>query len=198
MLGHNQRDGIFLPTNQGKKWRRGRRQCNDCIDEEHRWRDRDKLQTCQRCHKKSERTKRETVLKFEELFEKWKEVSQQITMKDFWSFGLASIKPQRATAFSKSGTSCFKLPCDISQPVLRDSFLIHSKPYTRKKTSHQTRFSILHSCHQKIKFKRQTKNKSPEMRLRSSKISEKLCLPPVESGQEGLGRSKLGGILLLL
>ena len=35
---------------------------------------RDKLQTCQRCHRKSvrERERKKTVLKFEELFEKWK------------------------------------------------------------------------------------------------------------------------------
>ena len=31
-----------------------------------------KLQTCQRCHRKPEKAKRETALKLEELFEKWK------------------------------------------------------------------------------------------------------------------------------
>ena len=64
-----------------REWRRRIRQYSVCFDEEHRCRDRNKLQTCQRCHRKSERererAKEKIVLKFKELFEKWEmEVSQ--------------------------------------------------------------------------------------------------------------------------
>ena len=54
----------------------------------------------------SQKEKRETILKLEELFEKWKEVSQQSKfkqsmMKDFWGTGPTSVKFKRQLSFQE-------------------------------------------------------------------------------------------------
>ena len=59
--------------------------------------------------------------------------SKQNMMKDFWSTGSVTVESPKATAFSNSGTSCFKLHCGISQSV-RET-VHYSKPYARKNTS---------------------------------------------------------------
>ena len=110
-------------------------------------------------------------------------------MKDFWNTGLASVKSPKATAFAKSGISSLKLPCDISQPVLRDNSLI-LKTICKKETSHQTRLSTLAFMPpankvQKInKTKHQLKKhqqQAEQVRWLVGKCFKGMLFPPVKS-----------------
>ena len=68
----------------------------------------------------SQKAKRETILRFEELFKKWKrgEPIEQIQAEHderllrYWS-NLSRIS--KGSCILKSGTNDLKLPCDISQ-----------------------------------------------------------------------------------
>ena len=126
-------------------------------------------------------------------------------MKGFWSTGLASIEtPKAATVFSKSDTSCLKLPCDISQSVLRDSSYTQSHMQERSISLNRV-FQLLHSCHQQIKFKKiktiKKHHQAPEIMFWSSKISdeiifsinEKVCLSPSQGWPEGIREVQVEG-----
>ena len=101
---------------------------------------------------------------------------RQNMMKYFLKHWSSLSKFSKATAFSRSGTSCLKLPCDISQSVLRQ-FSCRQSHMHKRNISSNSFFLLLHSCHQQIKFKNklkasQLKKQAPEMRFRSSKISD--------------------------
>ena len=66
----------------------------------------------------SQKTKRETIIKFEELFEKWEKSEPVEQIQAEHTFGVL-VQPQQNfkdnCCILKSGTSGLKLPCDISQ-----------------------------------------------------------------------------------
>ena len=109
----------------------------------------------------SQKEKRETILKFEEMFEKWKG-SEQIghiqaehdeRLLGYWS-NLSKIP--RAAAFSR--VAQVVLSCPVTSASSERQFS-YSKPYARKNIS-SNRFSTLAFIPLAIKFKKIYKSKS--------------------------------------
>ena len=147
MLGHNQRDGIFLPYNPGQESEEKEedsaiaalmRSTDEQIEtncnllemsqkarERARKRNSSKvcLKSCLKSGKEGEPTEQIQSVYDERLLKHW-----------------SNCRITKDNCIPKSDTSCLKLPCGISQPVLRDSSHTQSHIQERK-TSHQTVFN---------------------------------------------------------
>ena len=124
------------------KWRR--RQYNDCLDEEHRWRDRDKLSTCQKEQKERNNSKVwRAVWKIKRKVNQYNKFKQNM-MKVFWSTGLAQQIP-KATAFTIVVQVVLSCPVTSASQFWEIVFTHTLKTiYKKERTSHQTGF--FYSC----------------------------------------------------